>query len=83
MEYLKRYCTKTSPDMQPCPHCESCPWIGPSMSRIPCPLPDDSQMLNFQYKDVFKSTLSLVMLPTPLNDWQPQHNIKQKLRMGL
>lgn len=83
MEYIKRDCTKTSPDMRPCPHCESCPWVGPSMSRIPRPLPDEPQMPNFHYKDVFESTAFAGDVARPPDDWQPRHNINKSSRMGL
>ena len=52
------------------------------MSRIPRPLPDASQMLNFHYKDVFESTAVAGGVAHPPDDWQPRHNIKQKVEDG-
>jgi hypothetical protein len=61
MEYLKRDCTKTSHDKQACLHCDSCQWVGPSMSRIPRPWPDELQLPNFHYKDVLRVSILLVV----------------------
>ena len=44
--------------------------------------PDESQMPNFHYKDVFEPTAAAGDVARPPDDWQPRHNIKQKFEDG-
>ena len=82
MEYQKRDCTKTSHDKQACLHCDSCQWVGPSMSRIPRPWPDELQLPNFHYKDVFESPNTVGGVSRCIDDWQLRHNIKENFNNG-
>ena len=77
MEYLKGDCSKTSSDQQPCVECKSSGWVGPPMSHIPRPWPDESKLTNYQYKGVFQSPNGKDADSRPTDDWQPRHNIKQ------
>ena len=52
-EYLKGDCSRTSSNNQSCAHCKDSEWVGPEMSRIPRPWPDESRMPEHHYRDVF------------------------------
>ena len=56
--------------------------VGPSMSHIPRPWPDELQRSNFHYKGVFESLNAVGGVSRNIDDWQSWQNIKENFNDG-
>ena len=62
----------------PCQYCSEHCWIGPTMKRIPRPVPDHSALPKFKYKSVHDTPLSDSNgNERSPDDWQPRCNIRK------
>ena len=70
MEFLKRACSEHS-DGRLCDFCESHPWVGPEIERIPQPIPDPKNPPH--YTPVRNDDGSR----RDPDDWQPRAQLKR------
>ncbi|XP_070570891.1 uncharacterized protein [Ptychodera flava] len=79
MDYLKLGCKEKAGE--PCEFCCKHSWIGPQMSRIPQPVPDNEKPGH--YMAVEKTPLvDDKGQPRQPDDWQPRANIIKKFKAG-
>ncbi len=75
-EFLKGSCKNTHGSL--CQYCSENSWIGPTMNRIPRPIPDADALPEYRYKSVNNTPLTdsngNERVP---DDWQPRSNIKK------
>ena len=81
MEYLKGSCDDGD---DVCSFCAKCQWIGPVMTRIPQPMPDNDQLPALHYLSVFDTPLvnDDGSLRKP-DDYHPRAQIKIAYHAGL
>lgn len=80
MEYKKTGCETLNGDV--CSYCSTTPWVGPSMTRVPRPMPDHDRLPAFHYLPVCKTPTNVDGKERETDDYSPRANLKKLFADG-
>ena len=80
LEFLKFDCIKKLG--KACKFCEENPWVGPSCSRVPRPMPNYESITGYHYRPVNLTPTHVDGIIRPVDDFQPRKQISEAFKKG-